>query len=564
MRSKIKHGCYLILGILSIVTILTALPLQGAQGAVKLTTKKVNLQKGDKYTLKITGTKQRATWYTSKAKVATVRGGIVTAKNAGSAYITAKIGQKKYVCKVTVHNCKINTTHVIMTKGKTFLLKITGSIKKPTYKSNNTSIATVDKNTGKITAKKTGTTEIIVTAGSKKFHVSVQIESPKLNKTSLTWNCNLNFSLKLSTKRAVKWSSSDPSVATVNSNGKITTISSGKTTIWAKISDKTFSCKVNVRTPTIVNWPSTITVGLGKAIKYSLIVGDGFSITSKEDYITKKLTPQNYAAGDQLTVTFTGDSVGSELITLKDTNGLKKDIKVQVTGTVLPASCDYKTINHTSINSVQVYRGTGSLPWINIKGTVTYRSAKKLDSLYIAYNFYNKSNQIIKSFYYPIDTPMKDKTYAFNHSFNGSSEKWTSQVSYTKVTYVDGILPANLANSTLTDSLVTEVSNSFTDLSFTEESFKLSYSGNHAFQYNIHYFFHTQYSGTEASRFYYYFEFYDKNGQLIEQTKDYVKEVFYDKGQSKSITGTLNNVVGSVADGEIASVKMIIRQTPSF
>lgn len=65
------------------------------QAATKISKTKVALIKGQTTTLKVTGTKKKVTWSSSKKSVATVTSkGKVTAKKKGTATITAKVGSK--------------------------------------------------------------------------------------------------------------------------------------------------------------------------------------------------------------------------------------------------------------------------------------------------------------------------------------------------------------------------------------------------------------------------------------------------------------------------------------
>lgn len=74
-----------------------------ASAAVKISSKSVTLTAGQKKQLKVTGTKKKVKWSSDKKKVATVnQKGVVTAKSAGTAKITAKVGSKKYTCTVKV------------------------------------------------------------------------------------------------------------------------------------------------------------------------------------------------------------------------------------------------------------------------------------------------------------------------------------------------------------------------------------------------------------------------------------------------------------------------------
>ena len=74
-----------------------------AASSIKISKKKKTLRVGDKYTLKITGTSKKVKWKSSNKKVATVNSkGKVKAKKKGTATITAKVGGKKYKCKITV------------------------------------------------------------------------------------------------------------------------------------------------------------------------------------------------------------------------------------------------------------------------------------------------------------------------------------------------------------------------------------------------------------------------------------------------------------------------------
>jgi len=74
-----------------------------AKAKVKLNKKKLVLTVGKKAKLKVKGTKKKVKWSSSKKKIATVtKKGVVKAKKKGTAKIVAKIGKKKYTCKVIV------------------------------------------------------------------------------------------------------------------------------------------------------------------------------------------------------------------------------------------------------------------------------------------------------------------------------------------------------------------------------------------------------------------------------------------------------------------------------
>ena len=73
------------------------------EAKTKINKKKVSLVVGEVKKLKLTGANGTVTWKSSKKKVAAVdKNGVVTAKKAGSAKITAKNKGKKYICTVKV------------------------------------------------------------------------------------------------------------------------------------------------------------------------------------------------------------------------------------------------------------------------------------------------------------------------------------------------------------------------------------------------------------------------------------------------------------------------------
>lgn len=86
--------------------IITALPVNAqaaSKSKIKLSESKLTLYVGNTKTLKLKGTKKKPKWTSSKKSVATVtKKGKVKAKKKGSTVITAKLGKKKYKCKVTV------------------------------------------------------------------------------------------------------------------------------------------------------------------------------------------------------------------------------------------------------------------------------------------------------------------------------------------------------------------------------------------------------------------------------------------------------------------------------
>ena len=134
------------------VMVLTmAQPIEASAANAKPVVKasKTVISKGTKTQLKaVCGNKnvtKKATWKTSNKKVAAVsRSGKLTAKKAGTVYITATYkGKTSKRVKITVAETKLNKTSLKIVTGKTYTLKATYNKKrvKATFKSSNAAVA---------------------------------------------------------------------------------------------------------------------------------------------------------------------------------------------------------------------------------------------------------------------------------------------------------------------------------------------------------------------------------------------------------------------------------------
>lgn len=93
---------------------------------LKLNSSRITLNPGKSYTLKVNGTKLTPAWRSSNSKIVTVnKKGRITAKKAGTAKITARLGGKKFVCTVTVKKASASSNKTVQnyTKVKNYLNK---------------------------------------------------------------------------------------------------------------------------------------------------------------------------------------------------------------------------------------------------------------------------------------------------------------------------------------------------------------------------------------------------------------------------------------------------------
>lgn len=237
-----------------------------AASTVRISSKKMTLILGQSKTLKITGTSKKVTWSSGKKSVASVsKNGKVTAKKKGTADIIATVGNKKYVCKVTVEAPKLSKTKASLQAGQSLQLKLAGTSQKITWKSSDTSVVKVSSS-GKITARAKGKANVTATVNKKVFTCKVtisskvtekKISSVKLNKTSLTLDEGKSSTLKATVlpadttmDKGITWTTKNSAVAKVSAKGKVTAVKAGTTYIVAKTSNnKSVSCKVTVKEP---------------------------------------------------------------------------------------------------------------------------------------------------------------------------------------------------------------------------------------------------------------------------------------------------------------------------
>ena len=223
-------------------------------------------------------TDKTVTWTSSDTKIVTVSaGGEVKAVAQGKATVTAKAGEKTASCEVTV-NAKViavasvtldrTTLELEVKDGVGSSAKLTATVKPDdatdktvTWTSSDTKIATVSAD-GEVKAVAQGKSTVTAKAGDKTAVCEVtvtkivSVTSVTLDRTTLELEVKdgVGSSAKLTatvkpddaTDKTVKWTSSDPKIATVSANGEVKAVAQGKATVTAKAGDKTAVCVVTV------------------------------------------------------------------------------------------------------------------------------------------------------------------------------------------------------------------------------------------------------------------------------------------------------------------------------
>lgn len=196
---------------------------------------------------------KKPSFKSSKSKVASVNSyGLITAKSKGTATITVARGKSKAVCKITVNSTeiKLKDTSVEMQKGEKRKISVSvSSGSKPTFRSSNSRVAKVDSQ-GNITAVKNGSAMISIKADGETKKCRVTVKKPQiiLDKYEINMALGDTAFLKAEVSNGCQpaFRSSNSKVASVDSNGKITTYKKGKATITVTEDGTKVKCKVVV------------------------------------------------------------------------------------------------------------------------------------------------------------------------------------------------------------------------------------------------------------------------------------------------------------------------------
>lgn len=228
----------------------------------------------------------------------TVNGNGTINNPTGNGTVTPGGGQK-----ISVTGVKLNETTATVEAGNKYQLIATvqptnATNTNVTWSSDNIDIATVDEN-GLVTAVKEGTANITVTTedGSKTATCAVTVTAKEEQTVAVTGvtiseseEVTFGNTLKLTatiapnnaTNKNVTWTSSAENVATISSDGTVTPVGVGKTTITVKTEDGEFTdtCEVTVK-PNVqaeitgadsVEMESTITLGANVTVNPSATI----------------------------------------------------------------------------------------------------------------------------------------------------------------------------------------------------------------------------------------------------------------------------------------------------
>lgn len=310
---------------------------------------------GEKITLKPTISPANGlaiyTWKSSKESVATVdENGVVTGLEDGTTTITVTSHNgKKATAKITVDAKLASSITISGCNGGlaigspitlTANLSPDSATSKVTWTSSNTNIATVSS--GKVTGKATGTVTITATTanGKKatcKLTVSpTAVSSLSASPTSMTLDqgASKKVSITFSPSNAkqyytISFKSANTKIATVASDGTVTGISPGTTTITASAGGKSVKVSVTVNASAVTSIEMT-------GCQNSLVYGDSLTLTATALPTTAKNKTITWKSSDTSIATVSGGKIttkgtGTVIITASTSNGTTATCKLTIT-----------------------------------------------------------------------------------------------------------------------------------------------------------------------------------------------------------------------------------------
>lgn len=214
-----------------------------------------------------------ASYESSAPAVASVsEDGMVKAVADGETVITVTTDDVTLTCKVTVvteqYVWSLNYGAAILGVGAELKLQPSVQPQKEfsvTYTSSDETIASVSAD-GTVLGVKEGNAVIMADVGEAKLTCEISVSASAqnyayaLDKTTLdlyeTAEDKLTFSVSPAKETNVKFTSSDPSVVTVDQEGNVTAVSEGVAEIYAQADGQRFACEVNVRAMYVLNYKS--------------------------------------------------------------------------------------------------------------------------------------------------------------------------------------------------------------------------------------------------------------------------------------------------------------------
>ena len=322
-------------------------------------------------------------WKIDDTRIADVDNGVIRGKSIGKTKViasyTSKDGQSvtnskdvlvfegDYNIPLTSVDFSTNSLNMKINDTEQLSLNLTppnGRIESKIFQSSNTSVVMVDSN-GLVKAVGVGNAKIEVNINNSSFvkmidvsvidnstpvdtgtnPVSVTINNKK-NKINVREYVQLYYSIYPTNviNNTVTWTSSNPSVATVDANGILTGVSSGKATIMVQtnsspqvidmfiveVIDNKKVIDIGLTTTTL-----NMTVGFQEKLTPIIIPSDA---TNKElDFIAgdNSIIQLNISA-DKSTVMITALKSGTTTITIKSSDGIIKVVNVIVNNVVTP------------------------------------------------------------------------------------------------------------------------------------------------------------------------------------------------------------------------------------
>lgn len=324
-----------------------------------------------------------ATWTSSNTSVATVsKTGLVTALKDGSTTIKATIGNVSSTYDIAVKEVKLTGIKMeekaLIHEGDTKALTVeytptdTTDDKTVAWSSSDSTVASVDNN-GTVTAVKPGSAVITAKVGSYQATCAVTVDAPLKEivpeKSTIDMvkkqTANIAYSLvpaDTTDSKDVTFTSSDETVAAVNSDGKVTAKKAGQVTVTItgangiKATVTVNVSEIPVNEVVLSAQDEIIEAGAKKAITATLKpennTDDNQDVTwtTSDEKIVKVVVDKD----DSHKATIEGVASGSAVITATAANGTKAECTVKVpkhiTSITLPGAVEITRGTSTNLN----------------------------------------------------------------------------------------------------------------------------------------------------------------------------------------------------------------------